>query len=333
MAQIIEARAVSKRFRQHRRFPGFFGALKTLVTSEYTEVEAVTDVSFAIAPGEAVGYLGPNGAGKSTMIKMMTGILVPSAGEISVLGRAPHRERQANAREIGVVFGQRSQLWWDLPVRDSFELHREIYGIARPRFDENLKSLSRLLELEPFLERAVRQLSLGQRMRAEIVMALLHDPKILFLDEPTIGLDVVAKDAVRKFLSQVNRERGTTIILTTHDLQDIEEICPRLIMVDHSRLIFDGETAKLRTALGSARRLMLEFAADPGRLELQSARLTSDDGLRKHYLLERDEVSLVQVLDEIGDTTQLKDISVEEPNIEEVIRTFYQRRNAELPAR
>lgn len=333
MAAIIEARAVSKRFRQHRRFPGFLGALKTLVTAEYTQVEAVADVSFAIAEGEAVGYLGPNGAGKSTMIKMMTGILVPSAGEISVLGRVPHRERQTNAREIGVVFGQRSQLWWDLPVVDSFELHREIYAIPRPRFDANMKSLSRLLELEPFLERAVRQLSLGQRMRAEIVMALLHDPKILFLDEPTIGLDVVAKDAVRKFLSRVNRERGTTIILTTHDLQDIEEICPRLIMVDHSRLIFDGETAKLRTALGSARRLMLEFAADPGPLELRSARLTSDDGLRKHYLLERDDVSLVQVLDEIGDTTTLKDISVEEPNIEEVIRTFYQRRNAELPAR
>lgn len=332
MAAIIEARAVSKRFRQHRRFPGFLGALKTLVTAEYTEVQAVTDVSFAIGQGEAVGYLGPNGAGKSTMIKMMTGILMPSAGDITVLGRTPHRERQANAREIGVVFGQRSQLWWDLPVIDSFELHREIYSIPRPRFAENLKSLSNLLDLEPFLERAVRQLSLGQRMRAEIVMALLHDPKILFLDEPTIGLDVVAKDAVRKFLSRVNRERGTTIILTTHDLQDIEEICPRLIMVDHSRLIFDGETAKLRSALGSARRLMLEFAADPGPLELKTARLTSDDGLRKHYLLDRDDVSLVHVLDEIGDTTDLKDISLEEPNIEEVIRTFYQRRNAELPA-
>lgn len=332
MAAIIEARAVSKRFRQHRRFPGFLGALKTLVTAEYTEVQAVTDVSFAIGQGEAVGYLGPNGAGKSTMIKMMTGILVPSAGDITVLGRTPHRERQANAREIGVVFGQRSQLWWDLPVIDSFELHREIYSIPRPRFAENLKSLSNLLDLEPFLERAVRQLSLGQRMRAEIVMALLHDPKILFLDEPTIGLDVVAKDAVRKFLSRVNRERGTTIILTTHDLQDIEEICPRLIMVDHSRLIFDGETAKLRSALGSARRLMLEFAADPGPLELKTARLTSDDGLRKHYLLDRDDVSLVHVLDEIGDTTDLKDISLEEPNIEEVIRTFYHRRNAELPA-
>jgi ABC-2 type transport system ATP-binding protein len=332
MAAIIEARAVSKRFRQHRRFPGFLGALKTLVTAEYTEVHAVTDVSFTIGEGEAVGYLGPNGAGKSTMIKMMTGILVPSAGEITVLGRVPHRERQANAREIGVVFGQRSQLWWDLPVIDSFELHREIYGISQPRFAENLKALSSLLELEPFLERAVRQLSLGQRMRAEIVMALLHDPKILFLDEPTIGLDVVAKDAVRKFLSRVNRERGTTIILTTHDLQDIEEICPRLIMVDHSRLIFDGETSKLRSALGSARRLMLEFAADPGTLELKSARLTSDDGLRKHYLLERDDISLVHVLDEIGDTSALKDISLEEPNIEEVIRTFYQRRNAELAA-
>ena len=330
MTTIIQADGVSKRFRQHKRFPGFLGALRGLVTRDFTEVVAVEDVSFTIGQGEAVGYLGPNGAGKSTMIKMMTGILVPSGGEVTVFGRVPHEHRIENARQIGVVFGQRSQLWWDLPVRDSFELHREIYGIARPRFDENLKSLSQLLDLEPFLERAVRQLSLGQRMRAEIVMALLHDPKILFLDEPTIGLDVVAKDAVRKFLSRVNRERGTTIILTTHDLQDIEEICPRLIMVDHSRLIFDGETAKLRTALGSARRLMLEFTADPGPLELRSARLTADDGLRKHYLIEREDVSLVDVLGEIGNNHTLKDISLEVPNIEEVIRTFYQRRNAEL---
>ena len=332
MTALIEARGVSKRFRQHKRFPGFFGALKTLVTSEYPEVAAVSDVSFDVAAGEAVGYLGPNGAGKSTMIKMMTGILVPSGGTLSVLGRTPHEQRMANAQQIGVVFGQRSQLWWDLPVIDSFTLHQRIYDIPPARYADNLKRFSELLDLTPFLDRAVRQLSLGQRMRAEIVMSLLHDPKILFLDEPTIGLDVVAKDAVRKFLAEINRERGVSIILTTHDLQDIETICPRLIMVDHSKLIFDGELGNLRAALGSSRRLMLEFANDPGPLPLTTAKLTADEGLRKHYLLDREDVSLVQVLSEIGNDRGLKDIALEEPGIEEVIRTFYQGRNAALAA-
>jgi ABC-2 type transport system ATP-binding protein len=332
MTHQIEARAVSKRFRQHKRFPGFLGALKTLVTSEYTEVTAVEDVSFDIGAGEAVGYLGPNGAGKSTMIKMMTGILVPSSGLVSVLGRTPHQKRLDNARQIGVVFGQRSQLWWDLPVQDSFELHRRIYDIPEARFRDNLKRFSELLELTPFLDRAVRQLSLGQRMRSEIVMALLHDPKILFLDEPTIGLDVVAKDAVRKFLAEINRERGVTIILTTHDLHDIETICPRLIMVDQAKLIFDGELRKLRSALGSSRRLTLEFGVDPGPLALKNATLTTDEGLRKHYRIERDDVSLVDVLGEIGRDRDLKDIALEEPGIEEVIRTFYQGRNAAVTA-
>jgi ABC-2 type transport system ATP-binding protein len=328
MTALIEARGVSKRFRQHRRFPGLLGALKTLVTTEYTEVTAVSDISFDISAGEAVGYLGPNGAGKSTMIKMMTGILVPSAGTVSVLGRTPHLERMANARQIGVVFGQRSQLWWDLPLIDSFTLHQRIYDIPEARYADNLKRFSELLDLTPFLDRAVRQLSLGQRMRAEIVMSLLHDPKVLFLDEPTIGLDVVAKDAVRRFLAEINRERGVSIILTTHDLQDIESICPRLIMVDHARLIFDGELGRLRGALGSARRLTLEFASDPGPLALASASLTSDEGLRKHYLLEREDISLLQVLGEIGNDRGLTDVTLHEPDIEEVIRTFYQRRNA-----
>jgi ABC-2 type transport system ATP-binding protein len=328
MAGLIEVRNVSKRFRQHKRFPGLLGAFKTLVTTEYTEVTAVSDISFDIAAGEAVGYLGPNGAGKSTMIKMMTGILVPSAGTLSVLGRTPHTERMTNARQIGVVFGQRSQLWWDLPLIDSFTLHQAIYDIPPARYADNLKRFSELLDLTPFLDRAVRQLSLGQRMRAEIVMSLLHDPEILFLDEPTIGLDVVAKDAVRRFLAEINRERGVTIILTTHDLQDIETICPRLIMVDHARLIFDGELSRLRSALGSARRLTLEFASDPGPIALDSARLTADEGLRKHFLLDREDVSLVTVLSELGGDRGLTDITLHEPDIEEVIRTFYQRRNA-----
>ena len=330
MTAIIQADGVSKRFRQHKRFPGFLGALRSLVTRDFTEVVAVENISFTIGQGEAVGYLGPNGAGKSTMIKMMTGILVPTAGEVEVLGRVPHQNRMANAREIGVVFGQRSQLWWDLPVMDSFLLHQRIYKIEESRFRANLERFSRLLDLTPFLERPVRQLSLGQRMRSEIVMALLHDPKVLFLDEPTIGLDVVAKNAVRKFLAEVNRERGTTIILTTHDLVDIEEICPRLIMVDEGKLLFDGELRNLRASLGGTRRLRLEFDSDPGPVALSRAALVNDDGAFKHYRIERQDVSLVSILAELPEGLALKDVLVEEPTIEEVIRAFYE--NKPVPA-
>lgn len=326
MSAIISASGVAKTFRQPKRFPGLGGAIKGLFSRDYTEVRAVVDVSFSIAAGEAVGYLGPNGAGKSTMIKMMTGILVPSAGDLSVLGRVPHDHRMVNASEIGVVFGQRSQLWWDLPVRDSFSLNRRIYDIPEARFADNLAYLSQMLGMASYLDRPVRQLSLGQRMRAEIAMALLHDPKILFLDEPTIGLDVVAKDAVRKFLSEINRERSTTIILTTHDLQDIEEICPRLIMVDDGKLLFDGELGRLRAALGSRRRLMLEFGTDPGPLELTTARLVNDEGAAKHFVLDNEDTSILDVLTELGSGYDLKDVAIEEPAIEEVIRTFYQQK-------
>jgi ABC-2 type transport system ATP-binding protein len=323
MPPIIEALAATKSFRQPKRFPGLTGALRSLFTRDFNEIVAVSDVSFTIECGEAVGYLGPNGAGKSTMIKMLTGILLPSTGKLRVLERVPHLERKKNAREIGVVFGQRSQLWWDLPVLDSFELHRRIYQIPAERYRTNLARFSELLALGPFLDRPVRQLSLGQRMRAELVMALLHDPKILFLDEPTIGLDVVAKDAVRKFLREVNHEQGVTVILTTHDLQDIEQICPRLILVHEAKLLFDGALTRLRSALGSQRRLRLEFSADPGPVSLPYARLVSDTGALKQYLLERDDVSLVQVLSDLRDRVDLKDLSLEEPGIEELIRGVY----------
>jgi len=326
MSAIITASGVAKTFRQTKRLPGLGGAMRSLFSRQFTAVNAVRDISFSIEAGEAVGYLGPNGAGKSTMIKMMTGILVPSAGRLSVLGREPHSHRMINAAEIGVVFGQRSQLWWDLPVRDSFALHRHIYDIPPARFADNLAFLASMLAMTDYLDRPVRQLSLGQRMRAEIAMALLHDPKILFLDEPTIGLDVVAKDAVRKFLARINRERGTTIILTTHDLQDIEEICPRLIMVDDGKLLFDGELPRLRAALGSRRRLRLEFGSDPGPIVLNSARLVADDGLARHFLLDSETTSILDVLTELGTGYDLKDVALREPAIEEVIRTFYQQK-------
>ena len=214
---------------------------------------------------------------------------------------------------------------------DSFELNRRIYGIPESRYRENLGHFTEILGLTGFLDRAVRQLSLGQRMRAEIVMALLHDPKILFLDEPTIGLDVVAKDAVRKFLAEINRERGITIILTTHDLTDIEEICPRLIMVDEGKLLFDGELPRLRASLGSRRRLTLEFGSDPGPVVLRSATLSEDKGLRKHFLIDDDDASLIDLLGELGSGHDLRDAGIEEPGIEEVIRTFYRRRQDRIP--
>lgn len=324
MSAIISASGVSKTFRQPKRFAGLGGAVKGLFTRDYSEVHAVTDISFSIEAGEAIGYLGPNGAGKSTMIKMMTGILVPSSGSLNVLGREPHSQRMVNAAEIGVVFGQRSQLWWDLPVRDSFELNRHIYDIPASRYAANMAYLGEMLAMDGYLDRPVRQLSLGQRMRAEIAMALLHDPKVLFLDEPTIGLDVVAKHAVRKFLSELNRQRGTTIILTTHDLVDIEQICPRLIMVDDGKLLFDGELSKLRSTLGSRRRLKLEFGTDPGPVRLSTARLVADDGLAKHFVLDSEETSILDVLTELGPAYDLKDVALDEPDIEEVIRTFYQ---------
>ncbi|HWV19948.1 MAG TPA: ATP-binding cassette domain-containing protein [Devosia sp.] len=330
---IIAASGVEKIFRQPKRQAGLGGAIRGLFSREFTEVRAVDGISFAIEPGEAVGYLGPNGAGKSTMIKMMTGILVPSSGTVEVLGREPHTNRLTNAAEIGVVFGQRSQLWWDLPVRDSFDLNRHIYDVPAPRFAENLARLTAMLDMEGYVDRPVRQLSLGQRMRAEIAMALLHDPKILFLDEPTIGLDVVAKDTVRKFLAEVNRDRGTTIILTTHDLVDIEQICPRLIMVDDGKLLFDGELKHLRQTLGSRRRLKLEFGTDPGPITLQTAALVTDEGLAKHFLLENEQTSILDVLTELGSGHDLTDIKLEEPNIEEVIRTFYQNKPALAGAR
>ena len=325
MPPAVVASRVGKTFRQHRRFSGLRGALRTLTTREFTEVRAVEDVSVVIEPGEAVGYLGPNGAGKSTMIKMLTGILVPSSGTVSVLGRDPHRSRMANAREIGVVFGQRSQLWWDLPVIDSFRLHQAIYRIEPGRFRQNLDAFADLLDLGQLLDRPVRQLSLGQRMRCEVVMALLHDPRILFLDEPTIGLDVMAKDAVRSFLTQVNRERGVTVILTTHDMADIETICPRLIMVDQGRLLFDGPLPEVRAALGARRLLRLDFAEDPGPIALSGAELVSDEVTRKTYRLSGD-ATLIDLIAQVPRNAALRDAAILEPGIEDAIRAHYQGR-------
>lgn len=324
---IIEVNHLHKEYKTYKRFPGISGAIKTLFTIEYTVTKGVDNISFSIAAGEAVGYLGPNGAGKSTMIKMLTGILVPTSGDIKVNGLIPYARRKELAKDIGVVFGQRSQLWWDIPVVDSFELHKYIYKIPHDKYEERLQSYIELLDMASFMQKPVRQLSLGQRMRAEIALALIHEPKILFLDEPTIGLDVVGKHNIREFLKYINREKQTTILLTTHDLKDIEEICGRLLIVNEGTCFFDGTVKELNSSLGNVKkRVTLEFADDPGDILIPSASLVKDDGPRKVY--EFDEgADILASLGALQGNLHIKDISIEEADMEEVMRAAFQKIN------
>jgi ABC-2 type transport system ATP-binding protein len=287
------------------------------------EVRAVDGVSFRVEPGELVGYVGPNGAGKSTTVKMLTGVLVPSAGRVSVAGFDPTRQRVRLARRIGVVFGQRVQLWWDLPLQDSFELLRHIYRVPEARYRENLDAFVELLELGPLLATPVRQLSLGQRMRGELTAALLHDPELLFLDEPTIGLDVVAKARVREFLAAQNRERGLTVLLTTHDLGDIERLCRRLIVIDHGRVIYDGDLESLKARYGPERTLVVDLEEPAPPLEIEGARVVRVEGPRQWLAFRRDEVSAARVAAAVAERARLVDLALEEPDIEDVIRRIY----------
>lgn len=243
---MIELRNISKTFRVAQRNAGFGQAVKAFFQREYTEIHALDSVSFRIEDGEMVGYIGPNGAGKSSTIKVMSGILTPDSGECLINGRIPWKERIPHVREIGVVFGQRSQLWWDVPVADSFDLLKDIYRVEKPRFQRTLGELTELLDLGEILRTPARQLSLGQRMRCEIAASLLHSPKILFLDEPTIGLDAVSKIAVREMIKTINRERKTTVLLTTHDMQDIEALTERILLIGHGRILLDGSMRELK---------------------------------------------------------------------------------------
>src|SRR5205823_5641073 len=286
-------------------------------------VHAVAGISFAVADGEMVGYIGPNGAGKSTTIKMLTGILVPSGGSIRVAGLDPSRRRIDLARRIGVVFGQRTQLWWDLPLIDSFDLLRHIYRADAVRHAANLKEMTELLDLGPFLQTPVRQLSLGQRMRGDLTAALLHDPEIVYLDEPTIGLDVVSKAAVREFLADVNRERGVTVVLTTHDLGDIERLCKRMMIIDHGQLLYDGGLQAVGERLGGERTLVvdLEEAAPP--LAVAGATDVRTDGPRPWLRFRRGEISASELVGRVMAAARVVDLAIEEPDIEEVVRRLY----------
>ncbi|MFI5533449.1 ATP-binding cassette domain-containing protein [Kitasatospora sp. NPDC051853] len=289
---------------------------------EKRTVRAVDGLSFRVEAGECVGYIGPNGAGKSTTIKMLTGILVPTAGRLRVAGVEPARERVQLARRIGVVFGQRTTLWWDLPLRDSYELARRIYRIPDARYRENLDRCVELLDLGALLDTPVRQLSLGQRMRGDLAAALLHDPQVLYLDEPTIGLDVVSKARVREFLREVNRDRGTTVLLTTHDLTDIEQLCGRVMVIDHGRVVYDGGLEGLHAAAESERTLVVDLAEEGPEISVPGARVVKVEGPRQ-WLAFPAEQSAAPLVAAVAERYPLVDLSVREPAIEDVIARMY----------
>ena len=329
---MIEVRDLRKEFLVYRHHRGGLGAFRNLVTREHRAVHAVDGITFDIGAGELVGYLGPNGAGKSTTIKMLTGILVPTSGHLLVNGRVPHEKRKQHARTIGAVFGQRTGLWWDLPVIESLDLLRSIYRVPRDRYDANLALFGDLLGLNEFIDTPVRSLSLGQRMRADLAAALLHDPMLLFLDEPTIGLDVVAKERIREFIKAMNRERGTTVILTTHDLGDVEKLCERVIMIDHGQIMFDGALETLRRRFGQGRVLVVDFDELPAVLELPGAELVRTEANRAWLRVAGDGSGLAPVAAELFRRHRVLDLSVQEPEIEEVVRRIYEGHLLEAPA-
>jgi viologen exporter family transport system ATP-binding protein len=287
-----------------------------------TTVHAVRDLSFSIEAGEMVGYIGPNGAGKSTTIKMLTGILVPSTGTLRVAGHTPHAERTQLARRIGVVFGQRTTLWWDLPLRDSFDLLRRIYRIPVDRYAANLATFTDLLDLGDLLDTPVRQLSLGQRMRGDIAAALLHDPEVVYLDEPTIGLDVVSKSNLREFLRETNRERGLTVLLTTHDLDDIEQLCSRVMVIDTGRLVFDGGLDDLHRLGGARRTLIVDLAEPAPPLLVPGADTVRVEGPRQ-WLTFPAQASAAPLIAAVAASQRLADLAIVEPDIEDVIKRIY----------
>ena len=321
---LIEVEHLRKSFRVATRKSGPFGAVRTLLARDHRVVHAVDDISFRLERGEMVGYIGPNGAGKSTTIKMLTGILVPTSGHLVVDRRVPYKQRVEHVRHIGVVFGQRTQLWWDLPTIDSFELLRYVYKIPEQRWRENLRTFSQLLDLEPFLDTPVRQLSLGQRLRADLAAALLHEPTILFLDEPTIGLDVVAKERIRQFLTHVNRQDGITVILTTHDLDDITRLCQRVVLIDHGRMVYDGALETLRTRFGRQRTLVVDLDGAVSDIEVPFAEVVRREGPRVWLRFDRDMTTAAALIGAVSARYAVRDLTVEEPAIDAIVRHIYE---------
>lgn len=323
---MIQVKNLQKHFKVNKHHRGMMGTIRNLFTREYQIVKAVDNINFTVEPGELVGYLGPNGAGKSTTIKMLTGLLVPSAGEVVVNGRIPWRERQAYVARIGAVFGQRTTLWWDLPVIESLELLQHIYRVPADRFRQNLNNFNELLDLTPFLNSPVRALSLGQRMRADICAALLHDPDLLFLDEPTIGLDVVAKERIRKFIRHINKERGTTVLLTTHDLTDVQKLCDRVMIIDSGKLLYKGNLDALQKRFGGQRELVVDFAEEYDEVSVVGATISERQNGRVTYQFDRQHAGASDIIGRLSQQYRIRDLAVREPDIEATIRRIYEER-------
>jgi ABC-type uncharacterized transport system, ATPase component len=340
MGAMIEAEGLNKVFRIAKRRSGLLGGIRSIVDPEIRRVSAVLDLSLHIERGEMIGLVGPNGAGKSTTIKMLTGILMPSSGKVQVAGLIPVRQRRELAARIGVVFGQRTQLWWDLPLIDSLQLLRHLYRIPEDQHRENLQQLKTMLDLDEFIDTPVRQLSLGQRMRGDLAAALLHEPELLYLDEPTIGLDVVAKARIREFLLSLNAKKGTTVLITTHDMDDIETLCPRMVIIDHGRKLYDGTVEGIRARFGGERTLVAVLDAvemakiaslskdndgQPCLPDLPAGvHITQMDGPRLSLGFGHDTLPAHELVAWLGARYRLRDVTFLEPEIEDIIRRIYE---------
>jgi ABC-2 type transport system ATP-binding protein len=323
MPQIV-VEGLVKTFQVAERTPGLWGAVRGLARRRHRTVRALDGVSFSIERGELVGYIGPNGAGKSTTVKALSGILVPDAGRCEVAGRVPWVQRIAHVAEIGVVFGQRTQLWWDLPVVESFELLRDIYRVPQARYVQARDAMIARLDLEALLDVPVRQLSLGQRMRCDLAAALLHAPAILFLDEPTIGLDAVSKLAVREFIKQLNRDQAVTVILTTHDMEDIEALCTRVIVIAGGKILSDGALAELRARVTRERWLTVDLVDAAAAIEETDATVIRRDGHRVCLAFDPQVVTPAELIRRVTSRHAIRDLFVENPPIETIIARLYE---------
>jgi ABC-2 type transport system ATP-binding protein len=325
---IIHVDSLVKEFRRPRQFDGPLGGLRSFVTREYDTTRAIEGISFNIEEGELIGYLGANGAGKSTSIKMLSGILTPTSGTVEVAGIVPWRQREQNALQIGVVFGQRTQLWWDLPLLHSLKLIGKLYRMEPEKYQRNLSRFIDLLGLAPFLHTPVRQLSLGQRMRGDLAAAMLYEPRILYLDEPTVGLDVVAKERTRQFIEQINREASTTIMLTSHDLADVERLCKRIIFIDKGTVLYDGPVIELKRRFAPTRSLNITLAENevaPGEHELAVADFPGIDSidrgeLKLHIEFDPHKIGVTELIAAVIARYQVSDIAIVEPDLEGVVR-------------
>lgn len=329
---MIHIENLKKEFKKTIKEPGLKGSIKSLFNPKTEIVTAVNDISFHVPKGEILGFIGPNGAGKSTVIKMLTGILTPTSGKCEINGQVPYENRKKYVKEIGVVFGQRTQLWWDLALRETYAVLKEIYEVPDKEYKQRMAFLNEVLDLDTFISSPVRTLSLGQRMRADIAASMLHNPKVLFLDEPTIGLDVVVKDNIRKAIQKINAEEGTTVILTTHDLSDIELLCNRIVMIDKGNLVYDGQINELKHKYGQMRELCFELkdSTDIAKLDYAEKFSLKDDdlniesdGVQAKIRFNSQKASVQDVLKYTLSTIDVTDINVKDADIEEIIRRIY----------